>query len=96
MGRFGKAATRVVSVAGLAWSGSATAFELTGAWTPDTDKSNQVFVQSKTTNRLDFATARSLPGADRARPVLGSVLMEQRRPHPDNVSAALISGASAP
>jgi hypothetical protein len=55
MGRFGRAATWGVSVVGLAWAGSATAFELTGAWTLDTDKCNQVFVQNKTTNRLDFA-----------------------------------------
>jgi len=49
----------VMLVAGFSWSGPAIAFEPAGAWTTDADRCNQVFVQNKDTNRLDFANAQS-------------------------------------
>jgi hypothetical protein len=51
----GKAAMWVALVGSASWLGPATAFELTGAWTTDAEKCNQVFVQNKDTTRLDFA-----------------------------------------
>ena len=55
MTRFGKAALWAAMIASLILPEHAIAVELTGAWAPDADKCDKVFVRNGRTKQIDFA-----------------------------------------
>ena len=57
-----KAVRWIAVIGGLSLSECASAAELTGAWAPDADKCNQVFVRRGRAQQIDFAEFSGIHG----------------------------------
>jgi|SwirhisoilCB3_FD_contig_31_14248132_length_1950_multi_8_in_0_out_0_2 hypothetical protein len=95
---FGKLAWWAVMIVGLILPECAVAVELTGAWAPDADKCDKVFVRNGRTKQIDFAEFPGVHGggfiieAGRLRGKFAKCTIKTRRE--DRESLNLIAGCA--
>ena len=98
MTAFGKVALRTVVIAGLGLPACASAVELTGAWAPDADKCDQVFVRRGRAQEITFAQYPGIHGggfiieADRLRGKYATCKIKTRKQDGDSLN--LIAGCA--
>jgi hypothetical protein len=94
----GKAALLVTAIAALLLPGHAGAMNLTGAWTPDADNCDKVFVRRGRAQQIDFAEFSGTHGggfiieADRLRGKFAKCTIKKRKE--DGQSLNLIAGCA--
>src|ERR1700742_1141133 len=98
MTRVGRVALRAAAIAALALPECASAAELTGAWAPDADKCDKVFVRRGRAKQIDFAEFSGIHGggfiveADQLRGKFAKCKIKTRKEEGDSLN--LIAGCA--